>query len=241
MAKQKEFLTIQHILEVRLKRRYLKFLDKKGKLLTELLTALELDEFRIGIDRIELVTDDRRIMYFMSSGNFGLQIDNSETFDEFKNESQKLAVNIKKIKDFQPELLRLGTKSSIYYHRKGCGFNEIKEMFERKLLPKVSELEKLLGGKQIDIGLPVHFSSDKANFNIVSGPMKKDQAINESFRKNESLYKSLPDSGLFFAIDLFQLAPTQINYDELEDKIIENIELIDKKFNSFKNWLFKES
>ena len=146
---------------------------------------------------------------------------------------------LRSVDDFNPELLRIGTKSSIYYHKKGTGFDQLRDIFRQKIFPTVETIESVFGGKEIDIGMPMYFKEGSSYFNVMTGPMKRNQLLREtSFDENPNVYRSIPDSGLFLSIDLFQKEEDgDLSYDDLDHRINENIVKIERKFNSFKDWL----
>lgn len=237
MAKIKEQTTIQHIFEVRLKKRYLTLIDSKGKLLSKLLKELGIDKFRVDDNRIEVISDDLRKMYFLSTGNFGFRLDSFDNFEIFKTESNRLLKILYTIEDFNPEILRLGTKSTIFYHKKGLGFDSIRNTFREKIYPQINKIEEVFGGEEIDVGMLINFKEGNTRFDVKSGPIKKSQLLRETvYAENSGVYESLADSGLFLSIDLSR-TEEGLTYKTLKEKIEENVNKIEEKYNSFKNWL----
>src|SRR3989338_8118492 len=104
MAKNKVTTIYQHILEVRLKSLKPSLIDDRGKLTEFLLKQLpNVDKFRLSQDRIDILNKDNKINYFITVANFGLQIENSRSWHEFKIMASNLFDTLSKNKFYMPE------------------------------------------------------------------------------------------------------------------------------------------
>lgn len=239
MAKNTKKIIFQHILEIRLKSLNVAFIDYRGIIAEKLISNLgTVDKFRITGDRVDLLTKDNKINYFITISNLGFQIENTSSFNDFRNYSKLFLESIEKIAEYQPkDFVRIGTKTQLLVHEKGQGFDQAKDYFNKKLISMAS-LEKSLNGNLIDIGFPLNFESKEGCFNIITGPMKKTQALEQFFQKRGVDYEnSLPDNGLFFSIDFFNLNPKFKKLNEAIVQVLKNINLIESKFKQFEKWI----
>lgn len=241
MAKNKATTIYQHILEVRLKFKKPSLIDDRGKLTEFLLNQLpNVDKFRISQDRIDILNKDTRTNYFITVANFGLQIENSKSWQEFKINVADLLDTLSKNKFYIPEdFVRIGLKTQLMFHEKGQGFEAIKEGYEKKLF-NLSDLESNLKAKATDIGFPINFESKDGTFNIITGPIKKQQALEQFFIKNNVGYdQELPDAGIFFSIDYYQLNPSMKKFSDIKSYAISSIGTSLREFELFMKWLKK--
>lgn len=241
MTKNKVITIYQHILEVRLKSLKPSLIDDRGKLTEFLLKQLpNVDKFRISQDRVDILNKDTKINYFITVANFGLQIENSKSWQEFKIIISNLFDTLSKNKFYIPEdFIRIGLKTQLMSHKKGQGFEELKSVFEKKLF-NISDLETNLKAKVTDIGFPINFESKDGNFNIVTGPMKKQQALEQFFTKNNVGYETeLPDAGIFFSIDYYQLNPSVKKFLDIKNYVLAATDKSLGEFGLFIKWLEK--
>lgn len=241
MAKNKVTTIYQHILEVRLKSLKPSFIDDRGKLTEFLLKKLpNVDKFRISQDRIDILNKKDNINYFITVANFGLQIENLDSWQEFKTIVSNLFDILSKNGLYTPEdFVRIGLKTQLMTHKKGQNFELIKEAFEKKLF-NLSDLETNLRAKVTDVGFPINFESKDSNFNIIAGPMKKQQALEQYFTRGNVGYDSgLPDSGIFFSIDYYQLNPSIKKLSDIKSYAISSIDKSMGEFKLFIKWLEK--
>lgn len=239
MSKDKITAVYQHVLEVRLKSLKTSLIDDRGKLTEFLLKQLpSVDKFRISQDRIDILNKDNKINYFITVANFGLQIENSKSWQEFKTNVSNLLDTLSKNKFYIPEdFVRIGLKTQLMFHKKGQGFETVKDVFNKKLF-NLSDLETSLKAKATDIGFPVNFESKDGNFNIVTGPMKKQQASEQFFVRNNVGYDlELPDTGIFFSIDYYQLNPSIKKFSDIKSYTISSIDKAQGEFELFIKWL----
>ncbi|MBX4186872.1 MAG: hypothetical protein KW802_01255 [Candidatus Doudnabacteria bacterium] len=238
MSKNQESLVIQFVLEVRFKSLYFEILDKKGGLAKELLKKLQLDKLKFSEGRLEFATDDFRNSYFLSTGNFGIQINKATDFDEFKKNTKKFIESLQSIDEFHPDIFRIGTKAGIFYHKKGWNFDAIKNKVIQKFVPNLNDLTKLVEADQVeDVGVPLNFKSGNKSFNTHVGPMRKEQLLTQIFDPNPFKYENVASEGLYYGIDLFEIDVNDFSISNIYLKIDENISLIEKKFNAIKNWI----
>src|SRR3989338_5478432 len=106
---------IKHVLEIRLKLRRFSFLDLKGQLTDEIVSKnTDFTKIKILDTRIDVANEELTEFLFFSVENFGMQIDGSLDFGEFKNKIEKLFRIVKNFNKYPIDnLIRIGTKCSV--------------------------------------------------------------------------------------------------------------------------------
>lgn len=239
MPKQKEKTVIQFTLEIRLKTLIPSFIDYKGRITELLIDKLKnADKFRIMEDRIDLTSNNNLLSYFVTMRNFGLQIENSNSWNDFISSSESFLSTLESIKEYRPkDYIRIGTKAQLLIHKKGEGFESIKSYFDKKLI-SLTNMENALNAKLGDVGFPLNFESKDGNFNLIVGPMRRKQAFEDYFLKRGIGYENiLPDTGIFFSIDYFNIDPSVKSFSALKAKVLSNINVSKEKYQLFLSWL----
>ena len=113
-------------------------------------------------------------------------------------------------------------------------FGEVLAAYRRRFLKLTDENLGEFGGDLIDLGFPIYFESGSDFFNVVTGPMKKEQS--EQFFGEIDI----PNTGIFVDVDFFRndLSPKigQMSVLALLSKGIKKAQEIATLIN---NWIVK--
>lgn len=238
----KDSVIMRHILEIRFSKRQFAFRDFCGKLADYLVEKTKFDKIRFADIRIDAVSDDLREAYFLSWENFGLQVDSVETFDVFNEKVKKLIEIVNSFDEYQKEnIYRIGTRSSILFHRKGESLDVLKQRFKNKMANNSQELEKAIGLKISDVGYTYDMESENHQSHLLLGPVTKQEAIQKFFGKNSygDLFKN--DHGIYYEIDLFKENKEEFDFSQIEELVSENISAIETGFNEFIKYFYQEA
>ena len=237
-------LIMRHTLEVRLEKRFFPFFDIKGKMIDFVLKKVDGQTIRWenNSSRFDVGNKDLSEIFYFGIANYGLQIEGVDSFESFSSKIDLLYSILETFDEYSPQTaIRIGTKSSILYHRQGKGFEAISQIFKNKFLVNDNEFEKATKTKIDDIGFSFDLNHKKGKAKIQTGPMKKDEAIIKVFGDHEK-YKSFPqDNGIFFEIDYYQDDKDQIKQSAIKDIVKGNIENAQEIFEGFLNHFFNQS
>lgn len=234
MGKNQDHIIARHTLEVRLKNRSLSFMDFKGEMGDFVLKKMAWNQLKVTGVRLDITNENFSEILFFSWENFGIQIEAQEDFDGFKTKIKKLFEILNEFKKYQcVDIARLGTKSSIYYHKNGMSFDGLKEIYKNIMFKDVSILEKDMGAKITDTGIiAVDMKSDDEDINFTTGPMEKEEIITKIFQNK--LYDGFQyGNGIYFDIDVFKKDLGALTLKELEERALKNIESIEAKLAGF--------
>lgn len=238
-----EKIIMQHILEVRLKKRLFSFMDFRGKMVEYITEKLNTNQIILKNNgsRFDVADDKLENLYFFSVENFGFQIELRTSFEDFSNSVKKM---IEAIKDF-PEykisggVVRIGTKSVILYHRKYDNDEKIKESYKNILVNNHDKISELTNSKIIDTAHIFDLKLDNSKVNVLTGPVTKKEAMEKYFVgkiKGEYDQKFTRDNGMLLAIDASGNNISSINdFNALEKQINTQISDIKIVFESFKS------
>lgn len=234
---------IKHTLEIRLKFRKFSFLDLKGQL-TDAIVSKNKDFTKIKITdaRIDVANEDLTEFIFFSVENFGLQIDGSLDFGEFKNKTEKLFKIIKNFEKYPINtLIRVGTKSSILNFNSADNLANLKTAFKNKMFKNYESFEKNTGAKLLDFGFSFNDCEyDNGKFNILMGPVTTEEAITRFFGKKQvyaDKYKK--ECGTYCEIDFYQNKELTTNLQDLENLCKDHIDSIEHIHGGFLKYLYE--
>lgn len=186
----------RHIFELRFKPNS-KVLDFRGEWTNYLSTEMNLPEWKIDINRIDLY--DTNDLAFLSYKNCGFVSQLPPTKNYFEDQATKFLRAIFLIEGFKPlPVTRLGVRSTFIKSYSG-EFTSLFEKYKEKVINPTSEVLKIFGTQLVDIGAPLNFKDNDSYFNTMSGPMALNQ-IKQFFPTIENI----PNVGLFFEIDYFK-------------------------------------
>lgn len=236
-----EKIVMRHILEVRLSKRLFSFLDFKGEMIDFFADKFEAPQMKLYANgvRFDLASDDLAKLYFFSHENFGFQIDASQSFDSFRSFVNTFIEALKTFPKYKwtGEVVRLGTKSSILYHRKGDSFESLKQSYKDMVLKDYQRIAELTKSDIVDTAHIFDLKVSTGNANVLTGPVTKEKAIHKFYGGQEKLYKDTFDknNGLMFSIDVANTEPLKLqDLDALKEQINKQINDIETVFNGFK-------
>jgi hypothetical protein len=235
----------RHIMEVKLDNRIFSFIDYKGFLVDFLVKETDGHRIRLQEQRIDIADKGNfsRSVFF-SWENFGFQIE-AKDFEGFHSFVDQFFGWMQKFGKYNfGTLVRIGTKSTIFYHKKGKSFEGVKDIYKSRLLKDHSEWEKNVGAKINDVAYTVELKQgDGADVRLVIGPMTFDEAMQKGFdRKDEYQALGFKDdhSGIFMDIDVYQTGKFDVNFAQLAEKVHGNINVIEKHMEGFVSYFFKQ-
>jgi len=239
-------ITMRCILEIRLKERVFSFLDYRGELIDFLVANSGGKKVRYSNNgsRVDVATDDLKKVIFLGIGNFGIQLETVDKFEDFKDEAKKLLDLIGLFGKYKfKNISRLGVKSVIYCHKKGKGLDSMRSFYRGKMLKGSEVLEKSTGTKVIDFGYTfndVEIGGSKAN--ITTGPVNGEEAIVRFFEGDENYNIVIKNPGIIYVIDCYRdNMVNNLNSVSIIEEINNNIDYIQKAFEGFRDYIFKES
>ncbi|HEX9666350.1 MAG TPA: hypothetical protein VGA95_07285 [Thermodesulfobacteriota bacterium] len=202
----------EHIFEIRYKPNA-KILDHRGVWAESLSKHLELSEWLIVENRVDVHDKENKLRVFVGFSNAGCVCFTSPTATFFPDKVVKFFRFVLGFDGFINPLFvqRIGIRSK-FCTSFGGSFDELRDRYASRYLVPTKELITAYEAKLIDIGGPLNFADKHGNFNTMSGPMPKDQ-IKEFFSQKTDF----PEVGFYFDID-YWLKPNAV----MEDKEIVN-------------------
>jgi len=190
----KEKREIEYVIEIRFKPNS-RILDKRGEIASALSSQL-LNQWNISDNQIVLSNNDnKKITAIFSFKNiiFNSSYPNDKNF--FLKNAESF---IKSAWSIFPnnEITRIGVRTKFLSQTKD--FNTIFESYKKNFLKLSEEDFKEVGGDLIDLGFPLNFVDGDNFFNIMTGPMDKEQ-LEQSF-KDKTDY----ESAIFLDFDYFK-------------------------------------
>jgi len=229
--KNKYTLLMRHVLEVRFKNKAFSLIDTRGKIIDFLVKEGGFEQVKIALGRVDVSTKDLSEFFFFSIENFGFQLEAVDNFDIFKTKTDTLFSLIDKYKDYKiNDVIRLGTKSEILCHIKGKNFDELKNIFKKKLFKDFEKIEQKTSFKLNDYAFVSDFIKDEGKANILMGPVTKDEVIQKYFNNHEKYKNFDKKNGIYLAIDYCQNQGSQIKQDKLKEQVKINIDNIKKLY-----------
>ena len=187
------------------------FLDIRGKLADHVRKEM-FKHWAIGENRLDFWDSDKREedknTAFVSYRNCGFVSIQPPTENFFEDKASKFLRVLSTSSVFAfPRATRLGVRSSFFAYSH-LPFSELCQKFYHHFYQE--QITRLFGGTVEDVGIIVNLRKDKSFFNITTGPMKKEQAV-QYFKAKLG---DLKDVGVYFDIDYFQ---TDLGKADLKD------------------------
>lgn len=148
-------IIMRNILEIRFKERKFAFLDYRGRLIDFLTGNYKFEKIKYlnNGSRIDVATDDQKEIVFFGVESFGFQIEAVNDFDVFKAQVEKIFKIINEFGEYGfKNVIRVGVKSFIYCHKKGKGFEAVRDNYKNKMFKDCSFYEKISTSKVVDFG-----------------------------------------------------------------------------------------
>ncbi len=205
----------EQILEIRYKPNP-KILDYRGSWAEAISDHMDLPEWRILENRIDVFDKEDGDHAFVGFSNAGYVAHNTPTKNYFSDKTLKFFKYLFALTGFEknPNIVRIGVLSKYYTEFNG-EFNALKDKYTSNYLTLTDKAKKMFNAQLIDIGGPLDFVDKFGNFNTLCGPMTEKQ-IHQfiQYAKNPS------PVGLYFQIDYWIKPNRQMN----ENEILKNIQ-----------------
>ncbi|MGD0575618.1 MAG: hypothetical protein ABSB61_09705 [Anaerolineales bacterium] len=212
MSEEPKPVSNEHILEIRYKPNP-RILDFRGTWAKAISEFMELPEWRIVENRLDVFSTDQSVHGFVGFGNCGLILLDTPTRNYFPDHATKLLKFLFELEGFGDPLFvqRLGVRSKFCNPYKGS-FDDLRDRFSSKYMSLTEEARQAIGQdvKLLDIGAPLNFADKLGNFNTLSGPMVRDQ-----FPRFFSRDQEFPDVGLYYDIDYWSKPEREIPSKEI--------------------------
>lgn len=212
-----------------------KMLDFRGSWAESISDHMQLSEWAIIDNRIDVYSKDARNRAFVGFGNAGFETNDVPSKNYFEDQTISFTKFILNLKGFDTPLFinRMGVRSMFFTPYEGK-FIDLLERYATRFLSMTKAAVDIMNAELSDIGGPLVFKGVDCNFNSTSGPMKEDQA--KQFLQRSD---TLPDVGLYFDIDYWkkpeQLIPNSDIFEfvgrsskESWDKYARTVELLFK-------------
>ena len=195
----------EHVLEVRYKPNA-KILDYRGTWAEGISKEMELDQWGIVENRVDVYNKDKTILAFVGYKNAGFVVHDAQTKNYFSDKAVKFFKYLFSLEGFGKELHvnRIGVRSRFAKKYDGP-FEELVQKYEQNYLTLNPEAAKVIDAELVDIGGPLNFKDKAGNFNTMSGPMESKQLVRFFDRDSDTL----PEVSLFFDID-YWIKPDEI-------------------------------
>lgn len=236
MGKQKTF-TARHILEIRHTKKTFNFLDYYGELVDHLLNTTGFDKIKVEKSgaRVEVVSDNLDETYFFSFENFGFQIEAKDDFQSFNDTTIKI---LKIIEDFPKyrlrDVIRIGTKSTVFCNIPSRSEDGIKQLFFNKLFANKDRFESNTGLKVEDIAfLYLDTKNDGIQSHITTGPSNLEEVIARYLPKVDLYLPFGKKSGVFYEIDAYSENLEDVTLEKIKSQVEKQIALIEKSFTGY--------
>lgn len=208
-----------------------RILDKRGEI-ARALTNEKLNFWSVNTNTVVLNPEgDENMEAIMSYQNISFRV-NSPYDKKFFRE--QLALFLKSAWSYLPtnEILRIGIRPKYLIEKES--FSDIYEKYRHKFLGLSDEDVSEFGGSLIDVGFPLNFYEGPNYYDLVTGPLKKEQY--KMFFKN---FDETLEQGLFLDLDYYNkdVSPN-IRQKEVMDFVDKGIEKGDKLIKLFNTqWL----
>lgn len=238
-------LVVRHIMEIRLDNRIFSFIDYKGFLVDFLIKETDGQQIKLAEQRVDVANKNLSQSVFYSWENFGFQVEAKTDFESFHKFTDQFFAWMLKFGKYKPDtVVRIGTRSMVFYHKKGKSFQGIKDIYKNRMMKDHVELEKKIGSKINDVAYTAELkkNGDGADVRMVLGPMTFAEVMAKHFGLGRDIYSSLgfnaDHSGIFMDIDLSQNGKFDYSLQQLAEAVHKNIEVMEKHMEGFISYFF---
>lgn len=175
-----------------------KVLDYRGTWAEVLGKLMDVSDWRITQDRLDVYNDAKTLQAFVSFRNAGVVVQDPPTRDYFADQSCKLMRYLMQQNTFGDPLsvTRFGIRSRFATAYPDADFHGLLDRYLDRYLRLSEPATTIIGSRVVDIGGPVNFEAPGGVINSMSGPMLRTQL--EAFFKSR---KDLPGVALYFDFD----------------------------------------
>lgn len=186
----------EHIFEIRYKPNP-KILDHRGTWAELISKHMDLSEWMIVENRIDIYDKEGKNRAFVGFSNAGFVCYDSPTANYFPEKTVKFFRFVLNLEDFgsTPFVMRIGIRSRFCTAFPG-NFEDLCNRYSQRYLILTEKAQVAINAKLIDIGGHLNFVDKHGNFNTMSGPMP-----NEQMKQFFSHKKEFPEVGLYYDVD----------------------------------------
>lgn len=202
----------------------------------------EFTKIRMANDRVDVATEDFSEFLFFSLENFGLQIEASPDFGEFRNKIDDLFRILRKFDKYPiKSLIRVGTKSLVLNYRSADNLENIKTRYKEKMFKNYASFETYTNSKILDFGYTFNdCERSEGKYNFQTGPVSAEEAFTRFF-ENKKIYPEnfKRDCGTFCSIDFYQNKEMVLDPDQLLNLCKSNVNAIEEIHNGFLTYFYE--
>lgn len=204
----------EHIFEIRYKPNP-KILDHRGTWAELISKHMDLSEWMIVENRIDIYDKESKNRAFVGFSNAGFVCCDSPTANYFPEKTIKFFRFVLNLDDFgsSPFIMRVGVRSKFCTPFLGS-FEQLCDRYSQRYLMLTEKAWDAINAKLIDIGGPLNFVDRHGNFNTISGPMPAEQ-----MKQFFSHKKEFPEVGLYYDIDYWQKSEKPVDGKEITQLI----------------------
>ncbi len=177
-----------------------KILDYRGTWAELVSNLMELNEWRITENRIDVYDKENLRKAFVSFKNAGIVIKNSPTRNYFPDQGNKLLRFLLEQKPFGNPIWvgRIGVRTKFATAFEG-DFSDLLSRFMERFLSLTPAAIDALSAEVIDIGVPINLRTNYGMLNLTSGPMRSDE-----LKRFFDIEDRLPAVALYFDLDYWK-------------------------------------
>jgi hypothetical protein len=177
-----------------------KILDYRGTWAEKIKVLTGLPKWRIDQNRVDVHTEEDTARAFVSYRNAGYVIQDSPTRNYFPDQANKLFRFLLQEEAFGKNIVvpRIGVRFRSATSFSGS-FEELLDRYMKRYLVLTPQAKEIFGGRAIDIGGSINFSTQLGKLNTTIGPMEEQQ-LKQFFPTR----KSVPSVALYVDLDYFK-------------------------------------
>lgn len=204
----------EHVVEVRYKANP-KILDFRGTWAEGISAHMDLTQWRIVENRVDVYNDESSFHAFVGFKGAGFVAKNTEFKNLFSDKATKFFKYLFSLDGFGKDIYitRIGVRSRFAQEYKDS-FERLVGEYSQNYLRLTKEAQTAIDAELIDIGGPLNFTDTAGNFNTMSGPMKSEQLQN--FFDNRA---DLPGVSFYYDIDYWVTPDKVLNERNVISKI----------------------
>ena len=203
------------------------FLDYRGTFAQAIAELLNLENWQINENRIDIFNNEKITRAFVSYKNLGLIIHNSPEKGYFSDQATKFVKYVFSQKPFEVpiHILRIGVRSR-FAEEVDMEFSELVELFSKKYCGPTEEVKGIFSGNLVDVGAPLNFELENGAINSHTGPMGQSQ-VKGFF----PLLKVIPEIAIYTELDYWKIFDKPLKVEEVTRAL---------KYYSVESWDIQE-
>lgn len=186
----------ESLLEIRYKPNS-KIIDRRGTWAELISNHMNLDEWRVDTNRIDIHDKANLNRAFVAFRNAGFITRNVPTPNFFPDQAVKLFRYLFSMEGFGKSIIieRFGLRQRFASTFHGS-FEDLRDRYSTRFLALTDAAKEAINAEIVDIGGPLNFRDRHGHFNTMSGPMRSSQ-LQEFFPEEEEY----PEVSFYFDID----------------------------------------